>query len=139
MLLSIILILGIGVACLCSALGLSTSTAGQGSQNGGNSGAGGTPGARRFGGTLPAAADSAAEGTTFPAVAAALLVPLTRCGLTQLAEGTTFPGGGQGGFARPGSPTATFPPLPTATATPSGDAFHGRPAWSACFRPAIRQ
>ena len=67
-------------------------------QNGGNGGFGGTPGfqgTRRFGGT-----------------------PNPQR-LTQRAEGTTFPGGGQGGFGGGGTPTPsqTFPPLPTATAT----------------------
>jgi len=68
-------------------------------QNGGNSGGfGGTPG---FQGTRRI------NGTPNPQR------------LTQRAEGTIVPfGGGQGGFGQtPGSPTATFPPLPTDTAT----------------------
>ena len=119
MLLSIILILGMVLLASCSALGLSTSTAGQGSQNGGNSGAGGTPGARRFGGTPnPLRLTQRAEGTTFPGGGGGFAGTPNPLRLTQLAEGTTFPGGGQGGFGQgQGSPTATFPPLPTATAT----------------------
>jgi photosystem II stability/assembly factor-like uncharacterized protein len=87
-----ILILTLLASCLPSA----QTTAGQ---NGANSGFGGTPGfqgTRRFGGT-----------------------PNPQR-LTQRAEGTTFPSGGQSGFGQnqgTTTPVPTLPPLPTGTAT----------------------
>jgi photosystem II stability/assembly factor-like uncharacterized protein len=92
--LSVILILAIVLLASCLPSAQATG------QSGGNSGFGGTPGfqgTRRLGGT-----------------------PNPQR-LTQRAQGTTFPGGG--GFGGGGfgggtlTPSATFPPLPTGTAT----------------------